>query len=395
MSRRVCVVTGSRAEYGLLYWLLKEIEAHPALTLQLVATGMHLSPEFGLTVRDIEKDGFRVDRKVENLLSSDSASGISKSIGLGVIGFADAFEQLRPEIVVLLGDRFEIFAAAQAALVANIPIAHLHGGETTEGAIDEAFRHAITKMAHLHFTAAEEYRQRVLQMGEAPERVFNFGAAAIDNLKRLQLLPRAELEQSIGRKLASKNLLVTFHPATMEPDAAQGQFEELLKALDRVPEVQLLFTMPNADAGGRALIALVNDYVSRNPDRAAAYTSLGQLRYLSLMRQVDGVVGNSSSGIIEAPFLRTGTVNIGDRQKGRVRAASVIDCDTQADAIAQAIETLLSPQFQSVIKAGASPYGDEPVAARIAQVLADTSLEGILKKSFHGFDPHAGGAHGH
>lgn len=382
MKRRICVVTGSRAEYGLLYWLMKEIQASPVLELQVVATGMHLSPEFGLTFRNIEEDGFRIDEKVEMLLSSDTPAGIAKSIGLGTIGFADAFARLKPDIVVLLGDRFEIFAAAQAALVARIPLAHLHGGETTEGAIDEAFRHAITKMAHLHFTATEEYRQRVIQLGEEPTRVFNFGAAAIDGIRNQKLLGRPELEQALGFSFGERNLLVTFHPVTLEADTAGQQFGELLAALDDFPDTRLIFTMPNADTGGRVVRKMIAGYVAVHPGRAAAYDSLGQLRYFSVMRQVDAVVGNSSSGLIEAPSFHVGTINIGDRQKGRAKAASVMDCEPTRKSIGEALARLYSDDFRASLGTVANPYGEGPVAHRIAEVLATYPIEGILKKKF-------------
>lgn len=382
MKRRVCVVTGSRAEYGLLCWLMKEIQSSPALELQVVATGMHLSPEFGLTFRNIEEDGFRIDEKVEMLLSSDTPAGIAKSIGLGTIGFADAFARLKPDIVVLLGDRFEIFAAAQAALVARIPLAHLHGGETTEGAIDEAFRHAITKMAHLHFTATEEYRRRVIQLGEDPARVFNFGAAAIDGIRNQKLLSRPELEQALGFSFGERNLLVTFHPVTLEADTAGQQFGELLAVLDDFPDTRIIFTMPNADTGGRVVRRMIEGYVAAHPGRATAYDSLGQLRYFSVMRQVDAVVGNSSSGLIEAPSFHVGTINIGDRQKGRVKALSVIDCEPTRKSIGEALVRLYSDDFRASLGTVANPYGEGRVAHRIAEVLATYLVEGILKKKF-------------
>lgn len=382
MKRRVCVVTGSRAEYGLLYWLMKEIQAEPLLELQVVATGMHLSPEFGLTYRKIEEDGFRVDARVEMLLSSDTPVGIAKSIGLGVIGCADAFERLQPDIVVLLGDRFEIFAAAQAALVTRIPIAHLHGGETTEGAIDEAFRHSITKMAQLHFTAAEEYRRRVIQLGENPASVFNFGAVAIDGIRNQKLLNRPELEKALGFSLGKNNLLVTFHPVTLETDTAGQQFGELLAVLDDFPETHLIFTMPNADTGGRVVRKMIEGYVAAHPERAVAYDSLGQFRYFSVMRQADAVVGNSSSGLIEAPSFQVGTINIGDRQKGRIKAASVIDCEPTRESIRRALQSLYSKDFQALLKDVANPYDSGPVANRIVHVLTEYPLAGILKKSF-------------
>ena len=383
MKRRVCVVTGSRAEYGLLYWLMKEIEVNPVLELQVVVTGMHLSPKFGLTFRNIEEDGFRIDERVEMLLSSDTPTGIAKSIGLGTIGFADAFARLKPDIVVMLGDRFEIFAAAQAALVACIPLAHLHGGETTEGVIDEAFRHAITKMAHLHFTATEAYRRRVIQLGEDPERVFNFGAAAIDGIRSRKLLGRPELEQALGLSFGERNLIVTFHPVTLEADTAGQQFGELLAALDELPEVQLIFTMPNADTGGRVIRSMIECYVASYPGRAAAFDSLGQLRYFSLMGQVDAVVGNSSSGLIEAPSFHVGTINIGDRQRGRAKATSVMDCEPTRKSIGEALARLYSDDFRASLDTVTNPYDKGPVAHRISEVLATYPFEGILKKKFY------------
>ena len=394
-ARKICVVTGGRAEYGLLFWLMREIASHPALTLQVVATGMHLSPEFGLTYRQIEADGFQIDAKVEMLMSSDTPVGVAKSIGLGTIGFADAFARLAPDILVLLGDRFEAFSAAQAALVARIPIAHLHGGETTEGAFDEAFRHAITKMGHLHFTAAEAYRQRVIQMGEEPERVFCVGAAAIDAIRNLTLLSKEELAKVLGVRLAKRNLLVTFHPVTLEEDTAGNQFRELLAALDQLTDTHIVFTMPNADTGGRGIWSQTEEYVSANPGRAYAFKSLGQLNYLSALQFVDAVVGNSSSGLIEAPSFRIGTINIGDRQNGRIKASSVIDCEPDRESIKKAFEHLFSPEFQGSLRHVANLYGDGPVGKRIAQVLADYPLEGILKKKFFNLPRPDGGGVGH
>lgn len=382
MKRRICVVTGSRAEYGLLYWLMKDIQASPGMELQLVVTGMHLSPEFGLTYRTIEEDGFRIDAKVEMLLSSDTPVGIAKSIGLGTIGFADAFDRLKPDIVVVLGDRFEIFSATQAALVARIPVAHLHGGETTEGAIDEAFRHAISKMSHLHFTATEEYRARVIQLGEDPGRVFNVGAAGMDNFRRLKLLSRPELEETLGFRFGEKNLLVTFHPVTLENDTAGHQVDELLAALDELADTHLIFTLPNADTGGRIIRAMIQDYVAVRQTKAVCFDSLGQLRYLSVMQFVHAVAGNSSSGLIEAPSFRIGTINIGDRQKGRVKAASVIDCEPQRESIGQALRKLFSREFQESLRLVTNPYDQGLVATRVVQVLAEHPLDGILKKTF-------------
>ncbi len=379
----MCVVTGSRAEYGLLYWALREIETAPDLELQLVVTGMHLSSEFGSTIQQIEDDGFEINHRVEMLLSSDSAVGITKSTGLGMIGFADAFSSLKPDIVLLLGDRFELLAAASAALFAVIPIAHIHGGEVTTGAFDDAIRHSITKMSHLHFTSTETYRQRVIQLGEHPNRVFDVGAPGLDNLDRLELLHRAALEQAIGLTLGDRSLLVTWHPVTLEPGKTRKNFQALLNALEKLGDVRLIFTKANADTQGRVINRMIDDYVAARGDTTVVYTSLGQLRYLSALKHVDGVVGNSSSGVIEAPSLCTGTVNIGDRQRGRVRAASIIDCDSNEKSIAVALKTLLSNDFQSKLKDVENPHGSGNVSEKIVEVLSGYPLTGIVKKSFY------------
>lgn len=383
VQRKVCVVTGSRAEYGLLYWLMKEIQDDADLALQLVVTGMHLSPEFGLTWKQIELDGFTIQRKVEMLLSSDTPVGIAKSIGLGVIGFADALDVLQPDLLVVLGDRFEIFAACQAAMAHRILVAHIHGGEITEGAVDDAIRHAISKMAHLHFTATERYRQRVIQLGEQPRHVFNVGAPGLDNIARLQLLDREQLEQAIDFKLGQRNLLVTFHPVTLEKATAAAQFEQLLQALDRFGDCHIIFTLPNADTDGRAIIGMVEQYRQRFPERVAAFVSLGTLRYLSALQYMDAVVGNSSSGLIEAPAFKIGTINIGDRQKGRLCADSVIHCEPEAEAIAKAVDQLFSEQFQALLQAVENPYGDCGASAKIKTVLKTQQLDCLLKKSFY------------
>lgn len=381
--RSVCVVTGSRAEYGSLYWLLKEIEDDDALVLQLVVTAMHLSPEFGLTWRDIERDGFAIDDKVEMLLSSDSGTGMAKAVGLGIIGFADSFARLRPDLVVIFGDRFEMLAAATAALAARIPIAHIAGGHVTEGAMDDTVRHAITKMAHLHFTSTDAYRRRIIQLGEHPDRVFTVGSTGLDTLRRETLLDRGELERATGFKLGERNLLVTFHPATLDAAPPEEQMRNLLEALERSPDTHIIFTMPNADPGGAALRAMVEEYVAGRPGNTAHYTSLGRTRYLSALKHVDGVVGNSSSGIVEAPSLRTGTINIGDRQKGRIRAASVIDCAATTEGISAALETLYSKKFQANLKTVTTPFGDGRATIKIKETLKGVSLDGIVKKAFH------------
>jgi len=382
MTRKVCVVTGTRAEFGLLRWLMEEINGSAGLELQIIATGMHLSPEFGLTHREIEEAGFHINFKVEMLLSADTSTAVTKSMGLGLIGFADAYQQLSPDIIVLLGDRFEIFAAAAAALIAKIPIAHIHGGETTEGAFDEALRHSITKMSHLHFVAAEEYKRRVIQLGEAPDRVFNVGGLGIDAIKRIKLIDQHTLEKSIDFRFRERNLLITFHPVTLEKQSSTQQMEALLSALDGLHDTGLIFTMPNADTGGRELSALINQFVATHPN-ARVYSSLGQLRYLSCMKFVDGVVGNSSSGIAEAPSFGIGTVNIGDRQKGRLCATSVINCEPTTDRIREALNKLYCPNFRENATHTVNPYGNGGASAQIAKVLNQHSLKGIIKKSFH------------
>jgi GDP/UDP-N,N'-diacetylbacillosamine 2-epimerase (hydrolysing) len=381
--RKICVVTGTRAEYGLLYWLMKEIQGIETLELQIITTGMHLSTEFGLTYQQIEKDGFTIDKKVEMLLSSDSEVGISKSMGLGLIGFADALNDLNPDLLVVLGDRFEIFVAAIAATVAKIPIAHLHGGETTEGAFDEAFRHSITKMSHLHFTAAEEYRNRVVQLGEHPSRVFNVGAIGIDNIIRLALLSKEAFEESIHFKLGKKNLLVTFHPVTLESETAKDQFEKLLTVLDQLEETHIIFTKANADTDGRIINEMIDEYVAVHPQNTVVFTSLGQLRYLSSMQYMDAVVGNSSSGLAEAPSFKIGTINIGDRQKGRIRADSVINCDPTINSIAAALDVLYSSEFRETVKQVTNPYGEGGTTGKIIEILRTYPLIEILKKRFH------------
>jgi len=380
--RKICVITGTRAEYGLLRWVMQGIKDDQELTLQVIATGMHLSPEFGLTYREIEQDGFRIDRKVEMLTSSDTPVGIAKSMGLGMIGFADALNELRPDLIVVLGDRFEIFSAVAAALVARIPVAHLHGGESTEGLIDEAIRHSITKMSHLHFVAVEEYRQRVIQLGEQPESVFLVGGLGIDNIKRLKLLDRAELEASLGFKLGQKNLLITFHPVTLEKATAANQMAELLVALAELQDTQLIFTLPNADTDGRALIRMVEQFVAQHAN-ARAYTSLGQLRYLSCIAHVDGVLGNSSSGLAEVPSFKKGTINIGDRQRGRLQAASVINCEPTRLSIAAALKILYSTDFQVSLSQVRNPYGEGGASEKIIAVIKSIALDDVLKKHFY------------
>jgi len=380
--KKICIVTGTRAEYGLLRWVMDAVSTASGLELQVIATGMHLSPEFGLTYREIEKDGFIIDRKVEMLLSSDTPTGLAKSMGLGLIGFGAALEELRPDLMLVLGDRFEILAAVAAAMVARIPVAHLHGGEATEGAFDEAIRHSITKMSHLHFVAAEEYRKRVIQLGEQPERVFLVGGLGIDNIKKLTLLDRPSLEASLGFKLGRRNLLITFHSVTLENATSAQQMAELLAALEKLENTHLIFTMPNADTHGRVLFDMIKQFVSIHPN-SRAFISLGQLLYLSCIQHVDGVVGNSSSGLLETPSFGKGTINIGDRQRGRLKAKSVLDCNPDRDSISKAIEHLYSSPFQAMLKTVRNPYGEGGASEKIVQVLKDYPFESILKKTFY------------
>ena len=380
--KKICVVTGTRAEYGLLYWLLKEIEADKELELQVIVTGMHLSPEFGLTYKEIEKE-FSVNKKIEILLSSDTSVGISKSMGLAQISFAESYDELKPDIVIVLGDRYEIFSATSAAMIARIPIAHIHGGETTEGAFDESIRHRITKISHLHFTATEEYRNRVIQLGEHPSRVFNVGGMGIENIKRLELLNKKEFEKSIEFKLNIKNILVTFHPVTLENSTAKEQFQQLLDAIDELEDTNIIFTKANSDTDGRVINQMIDEYVNKNSNKSVVFTSLGQLRYLSALQYVDAVVGNSSSGLAEAPSFKIGTINIGDRQKGRIKASSVIDCEPNKDSVLKSFEKLYSKEFQETLKVVTNPYGDGCASKKIVEILKSVDLKNILKKSFY------------
>ena len=380
--RQICVVTGTRAEYGLLYWLMKEIEEESSLELQLIVTGMHLSPEFGLTYKDIEKE-FKIDKKIEMLLSSDTPIGISKSMGLAQISFAEAYEELKPEILVVLGDRYEIFSAVSAAMIARIPIAHLHGGETTEGAFDESIRHSITKMSHLHFVATKEYKNRVIQLGEEPNRVFNVGGLGIDNIKRLEFLTKEQFEKSIDFRLNKKNILLTFHPVTLENATAKEQFKILLDVIDTLEDTHIIFTKANSDTDGRVINQMIDEYVKKNQHKAVGFTSLGQLRYLSALQYIDAVVGNSSSGLAEAPSFKIGTINIGDRQKGRIMADSVMDCDVTKESIEESFSKLYSIEFQNKLQITKNPYGEGGASMEIIKVLKDYPLCDILKKKFY------------
>jgi GDP/UDP-N,N'-diacetylbacillosamine 2-epimerase (hydrolysing) len=380
--KKICIFTGTRAEYGILKNFMSHISEDRDLQLQIIASSMHLSPEFGNTYEEIVADGFEIDEKVETLLSSDTAVGIAKSMGLGLIGYCETLQRLKPDIVVILGDRFEAFAMAAATVVCRLPIAHLHGGELTFGVADETFRHAITKMSHLHFTSTEEYRQRVIQLGEQPERVFNVGALGVENIKRMKFLDREILGERIHFNLHPAFALVTYHPVTLEHQTAQEQVSDLLNALDKFPELNLIFTKANADADGRIINLLIDEYVASNRRRAIAFPSMGQLHYLSALRLCSLVLGNSSSGIIEAPSLGIPTVNIGDRQKGRIRAASVIDCEPTQEDIASAIKRGLSADFKNEIREMENPYEKEGTAANIIRIIKEFKPENTLKKEF-------------
>jgi GDP/UDP-N,N'-diacetylbacillosamine 2-epimerase (hydrolysing) len=380
---KICVVSGTRAEYGLLYWTMKAIQDNPNLELSVCVTGMHLSPEFGLTYKQIELDGFLIDGKVEMLVSSDTAVGITKSIGLGLIGFADYFERTKPDFLLVLGDRFEIFAAVSAAMIARIPVAHCHGGEATEGLIDEAIRHSITKMAHLHFTSTIEYRNRVIQLGEQPKNVFHVGALGIENINRLKLLNKEEFEASIDFKLSSLNFLVTFHPVTLDNASAEQQFTELVEALSYFKVAKIIFTKPNADNDGRVIIKLIDEFVSNNPTNAKSFISLGQLRYLSAIKHCQVVIGNSSSGLIEVPSFKKPTINIGDRQQGRIEAESVISCKPEKKSIIEAINVSLSEEFQNQLPNIKNPYGEGNSSVKILDTILSKSVDNILKKNFY------------
>ena len=380
--RKICVITGTRSEFGLLRPLIALIAKDEELQLQLIATGMHLSPEFGYTLDEIIAAGFVVDKKVECLLSSDSSVGISKSMALAISGFADALETLQPDLVVVLGDRTEILGAVIAAGMANIPIAHLHGGETTEGAYDEAIRHSITKFSHLHFTSTEAYRKRVIQLGEQPEMVFNVGAIGLDAIKNLKLLNKEEFEKSIGFKLKKRNVLITYHPVTLEKEAPIQTFENILQALDHLSETGLIFTHANSDKNGRGINKMITEYVDIHKEKAIAFKSLGQLRYLSALQFVDFVIGNSSSGILEVPAFYIPTINIGDRQKGRICNESVINSNNSLEDIEKSITFALNKQFRETIQQQEMLYGNGTAAEKILKVIKEHPVI-PLKKTFY------------
>lgn len=381
--RKICFFTGTRAEYGIMSRLMRKVADCPECELQIIATNMHLSPEFGLTYKEIEDDGFHINKKVEMLLSSNTANGIVKSMGLADIGFADALEELKPDLAVILGDRYEMLCAAQSCLIYKIPVAHLYGGEISEGAYDDAIRHAITKLSHLHFTSTEEYRQHVIQMGEAPERVFYVGGLGIDNIRNEAIMGLEELEESIKFKLGDKYLVVTYHPVTLGNSSAAEQSDALLTALDTINgEYNLLFTLPNSDTDGRVIISKIKQYVATHPNNSVAVTSLGKKRYYSALKYASAVIGNSSSGLGEAPSFHIPTLNIGERQKGRTRGQSVYDVSTDTNDIIDGLRTVLSDDFKKIALTAPNPYEKEGTLEAIFDVICNFPLDKLVNKKF-------------
>ena len=380
-KRKICIVTGSRAEYGLLKSVIELVDKSIDLELQLVVTGMHLSSEFGFTINEILNDNFHINKKLETLISSDTPVGVSKSIGLGVIGFAETLEELKPNLIVILGDRYEILSIAICALIAKIPIAHISGGEITEGAIDESIRHSITKMSSIHFVAAEEYKRRVIQLGEDKNKVFNVGGLGADIVKQSDLFTKEYLEDFLNFKFKSKNILITFHPETLDLNHTECQIDNLLFSLGNFDNIGFIFTMPNADNRSKTIDSKIQRFCFENKN-STYIKSLGQKKYYSCLNIVDGVVGNSSSGICEAPSFKIGTVNIGDRQKGRVRCESIIDVNNEQKEITNAIKTIISEEFKSKIKDVINPYQINNTSEKIVRIIKEINLEGITKKKF-------------
>ena len=381
-KRKICVVTGSRAEYGLLYWLMREINSDQSLALKLIVSGSHLETKFGDTYKTIEDDGFKIDASIQLKLKDDSPLGVSRSLALAIKGFAEALETINPDIVVILGDRFEVLGAAEAAMIAGFPIAHIHGGEATEGAFDDSIRHAITKMAHLHFASTESYRDRIIQMGEAPDRVFVVGAPGLDNILNLDLMDIKSLSTSVGIDLDRDYFLVTYHPVTRSKKTSSCVARAMIDALKRFSKARILFTGVNADPGNAAINRVISHFANENPARVKLVPSLGQVRYLSALKYCLVVVGNSSSGIIEAPYLGVPTVNIGERQKGRVRAPSIIDCGETSEEIFQALSTALSKKHRNISKKTTGKYGVPGASKKIKDILRNINLENILMKKF-------------
>ena len=385
VMRKICVVTGTRAEYGLLSRLMRLIQESPDTQLQLIATNMHLSPKYGNTYQEIEKDGFTIDRKIPIIdeKAEDNAVTTVKSMAVALSGFADAYHELTPDLVLVVGDRYEILAAAEAALIERIPIAHIHGGEVTEGAYDDAIRHSVTKMSQLHFPTTDEHRKRIIQLGEQPERVFNVGALGVENIKKLPLMSKAEIEKEIDFKIDDNTILVTYHPVTLGNRTAKEDIDDFIAALEERKDLRVIFTMPNSDTGGQFIVDAINGFVARNADRAKAYKSLGVLRYLSVMKQVVAVVGNSSSGLLEVPSFGIPTLNIGDRQNGRIAAESVYNCASDTESVLSGLDKVLSKEFRELAYVVRNPYEKANTAEEIFEVISTYPLERLNQKKFY------------
>ena len=383
--RKICVVTGTRAEYGLLSRLMRMIKDSPKTQLQVIATNMHLSPKFGNTYQEIERDGFTIDCKIPIIDDNDKDDAVTtvKSMSKALAGFADAYNELKPDLVVVLGDRYEILAAATAALIERIPIAHIHGGEVTEGAFDDAIRHSITKMSHLHFASTEAYRKRIIQLGEQPDRVFYTGAVGVENVKKIPLMSKEEVEKEIDFKIDENTILVTYHPVTLGNRTAKDDIDDFISALEERKDLRVIFTMPNSDTGGQFIVDAVNNYVNSNADRAKAFKSLGVVRYLSVMKQVAAVVGNSSSGIVEVPSFGIPTLNIGDRQKGRIQADSTYNCLPDKDSVLKGLDKVLSKEFRELASKVHNPYEKANTAEEIFKVISTYPLEQLIQKHFY------------
>ena len=383
--RKICVVTGTRAEYGLLSRLMRMIKDSQETQLQLIVTNMHLSSKYGNTYKEIENDGFTIDRKVpiiDENSNNDSLSTV-REMSQGLKGYAEAYQELKPDLLLILGDRYEMLAAATAALIMRIPIAHISGGAISEGAFDDAIRHSITKMSQLHFTEAEDYRRRVIQLGEQPDRVFNVGALGVENIKKLPLMSEEEIEADIKFKIDKKTILVTYHPVTLGNHTVEQDITEFMNALCQRPDIRVIFTMPNSDTGSQAIVEAINGFVAKNQERSVAYKSLGVLRYLSVMKEVGAVVGNSSSGLVEVPSFGIPTLNIGDRQKGRLAAESVLNCDTDCESILAGLARVLSPEFIEVASKSQNPYDKEGTAKSIFDVISTYPLKELNQKHFY------------
>ncbi len=380
--RKVCVITATRAEYGLLKPLMLLIKKSEELQLQIIATGAHLSPEFGLTYKNIENDGFVIDEKVEILLSSDTPASIAKTMGMAMMGMADVLPRLNPDLIIVLGDRYEMLSIASAATIFKVPIVHLCGGEITEGAYDDAIRHSITKMSHLHFTSNEEYKKRVIQMGENPENVFNVGAIGLDNIRDLKLLSKEKLEADLDIKFKKYNYQVTFHPETLGNLSSAEQFQNLLNVIERQEDSFFIFTKANADTDGRIINQMIDDFVKKHPNTTKAFSSLGSLRFLSVVKICDAIIGNSSSGIVEAPSLNTATINIGDRQKGRIQASSIINVDNSEKDISSGFESVKKMIAENKLSEVKNPYDNGGAAQEILnKILKNKTIE--TNKSFY------------